>query len=646
MAVEAATTINQLDATKPGINDLKSEGDDHIRLVKATLKATFPGVEGISTEAASNSATKLATTAQVQAAILASSGINATLPGQSGNTGKYLTTDGTTASWGALVLLGTGGVLVAAPVTLTSSSVAVQSITTTAAGQAVTLPNATTLQKGVTVFGLYNAGRYPLAVKDSAGTTLGFVDPYKHCIASLANNATAIGDWNLLGINRLAIDAYGTVTFASNVGATNTIRSVALDATRTMLLVTGSVSLHAVVYDHAASVFGTPALVRTGNIQTNKIQAVKHEVNRALVFSAVGTAMQAVLVEAIGTVITVYGSTAATFDLSGADEETARPVLVGNSWLVSGVTGVVAVTVTATSCAIGASVAFTGSNTGAVFRVSDTVALLISNNALITAKCVTVSGTTLTDNSIITLTALGNVPIYRQIGSRFAVVYNQLIGTVQGAIISVSGTTPSATTITLASPGGNTVYSAHQVANQLIVVTSNDSSFIASANALTDSIGTAVSGTAITRTLTVAPSQSYVGGNNTEGWFRYSTASNRVVYWSIGVSGNNPVVLAEPEFSFNPASGVSTTFGTPTLKSTGTSVLLMFNNRQNLCLSQTNTSFSYSFNGRTIDFIPTPNENINSANTSIESTSALWLLNSVPVTSSTATWVIYRTRLA
>lgn len=49
MAVEAATTINQLDATKPGINDLKSEGDDHIRLVKAAIKATLPNITGVVT---------------------------------------------------------------------------------------------------------------------------------------------------------------------------------------------------------------------------------------------------------------------------------------------------------------------------------------------------------------------------------------------------------------------------------------------------------------------------------------------------------------------------------------------------------------------------------------------------------------------
>ena len=43
--------------------------------------------------------TQLATTAMVQSAILASSGITASLPSQSGNAGKFLRTNGSTASW-------------------------------------------------------------------------------------------------------------------------------------------------------------------------------------------------------------------------------------------------------------------------------------------------------------------------------------------------------------------------------------------------------------------------------------------------------------------------------------------------------------------------------------------------------------------
>jgi hypothetical protein len=49
MAVESATTINQLDPTLPLFGDPKSEGDDHIRLVKSTVKATFPNVTGVVT---------------------------------------------------------------------------------------------------------------------------------------------------------------------------------------------------------------------------------------------------------------------------------------------------------------------------------------------------------------------------------------------------------------------------------------------------------------------------------------------------------------------------------------------------------------------------------------------------------------------
>lgn len=46
MSLEAATYINTLDASNPTATDPKSQGDDHIRLVKSVLKATFPNVSG------------------------------------------------------------------------------------------------------------------------------------------------------------------------------------------------------------------------------------------------------------------------------------------------------------------------------------------------------------------------------------------------------------------------------------------------------------------------------------------------------------------------------------------------------------------------------------------------------------------------
>lgn len=46
MTIESATTINQLEPANPAGPDRLAQGDDHIRLIKACLKATFPNITG------------------------------------------------------------------------------------------------------------------------------------------------------------------------------------------------------------------------------------------------------------------------------------------------------------------------------------------------------------------------------------------------------------------------------------------------------------------------------------------------------------------------------------------------------------------------------------------------------------------------
>lgn len=46
MALESATYISDLVSTNPTTSDPLAQGDDHIRLIKATVKATFPNVSG------------------------------------------------------------------------------------------------------------------------------------------------------------------------------------------------------------------------------------------------------------------------------------------------------------------------------------------------------------------------------------------------------------------------------------------------------------------------------------------------------------------------------------------------------------------------------------------------------------------------
>src|SRR3990172_5904442 len=44
MALETGTYISDLTVTNPTATDPRSEGDDHIRLLKTTIKNTFPNV--------------------------------------------------------------------------------------------------------------------------------------------------------------------------------------------------------------------------------------------------------------------------------------------------------------------------------------------------------------------------------------------------------------------------------------------------------------------------------------------------------------------------------------------------------------------------------------------------------------------------
>lgn len=46
MPIESASYINQLNTSYPASTDGVQEGDDHIRLVKSVLKATFPNITG------------------------------------------------------------------------------------------------------------------------------------------------------------------------------------------------------------------------------------------------------------------------------------------------------------------------------------------------------------------------------------------------------------------------------------------------------------------------------------------------------------------------------------------------------------------------------------------------------------------------
>jgi len=73
MSLETASWVTQLNSSNPTASDPVSEGDDHLRMLKTVLKNSFP-----------------------------SSSTAAIVPNVSGQSGKYLTTDGTDTSWGTV----------------------------------------------------------------------------------------------------------------------------------------------------------------------------------------------------------------------------------------------------------------------------------------------------------------------------------------------------------------------------------------------------------------------------------------------------------------------------------------------------------------------------------------------------------------
>lgn len=105
MAVESAPFINSLNAAQPDGASAKSEGDDHLRLLKSSIKATFPNVAGAVTATHAELSllagkTDVATQADIDDAVL-----TATIPGvdDPANASKYLKGGGV---WASVDLLG------------------------------------------------------------------------------------------------------------------------------------------------------------------------------------------------------------------------------------------------------------------------------------------------------------------------------------------------------------------------------------------------------------------------------------------------------------------------------------------------------------------------------------------------------------
>lgn len=435
MTIEAAVYINTLDDTYPASSDAKSEGDNHIRQLKTVLQSTFAGIAGAvtpthtelnyvdgvtsaiqgqldlkaplaspaltgtptaPTPATLDSSTKIATTANVDAKIFAVA-IEATLPAQTGNDGKFVTTDGTTASWGYA-----GQVQYTDTVYNDVNNVFMDT------SAAPTLPDLTTVVPSFALSCFTNASAVPSAFTTSDGWSIasGMVaGTYRNMTAS--SKATAHGTWNTSTMTPPTLE---TITGS----AANTIRSTCnLSATLSVVMFSNATSYFAVAVNPVTGAAG--AVVTLGGYVAANAAGCAIFADTATTFTAIFASTTTNVIGIAGSVSTVTITLGTAANLTTNNEAPGinnTPIqLAAGLYAISVINSasddaVAAMSVSGTTCTWGAKVAVvsTDQETAVIAPVSATTFLLAyfgtggasNTTRTFNARVVSVAGTTCT----------------------------------------------------------------------------------------------------------------------------------------------------------------------------------------------------------------------------------------------------------
>lgn len=120
---------------------------------------------------------------------------SAALPLQAGNAGKFVTTDGTSASWatlstGASLSGATTLDLTSGNATLTSASDQVQTITAAVSGRAINLPDSTSMTEGGFPYVICNKTGDSVTLKNNSGSIVRVIYPNSVVLVALTDAAT------------------------------------------------------------------------------------------------------------------------------------------------------------------------------------------------------------------------------------------------------------------------------------------------------------------------------------------------------------------------------------------------------------------------------------------------------------------------
>lgn len=411
--------------------------------------------------------------------LITNAALSGTLPGQSGNSGKFLQTNGTTPLWADVNIptvpdfAGGADATVTTSTTLTNTSSVVQSASMSSAAQSITLPDATTLTKGGRKFVVLNTGDRTFGVRSNGGTLLTVVPAGAVAELHLYDNATAAGGWGVTGRGlEPALTLVDHTAPANVVGNASEVACRLTDNLSIHFGGYGSASLSALAVDSTpgAGTVGTWTTVdATGVSSGTAAHCFRISDTQAIVFWISGANHKAAVLTVSGTTVSVGSAvTAAEATVLTNVTFTGRPLiaqLTATSYVVpyisSGQVRSVAFSVsgtTVTTTAFGSilAIAAGGQQVLACYRVSDTTALALyiddSGTAgapySIRGAVLSVSGTTVTvgtSNGINDVMANPPdvIPTCQLSATKYLVGYNSATTSARAAAFTVSGTSIS-----------------------------------------------------------------------------------------------------------------------------------------------------------------------------------------------------------
>lgn len=383
---------------------------------------------------------------------------SAALPLQAGNAGKFVTTDGTSASWatlstGASLSGATTLDLTSGNATLTSASDQVQTITAAVSGRAINLPDSTSMTEGGFPFIIINKTGHSVALKNSSGTVVRVVGGGVVSLCAITDAAT-----NAWACYQFANEMVVNLGAVFNSGSLQHTSIAMLDSSTAIVCYT----------DVGNSSYGTAQILRIdgstiiagqsyetvfSSASTSHVSVVAIDSTHALVTYAISGYGKAMVLTVSG--ISISTNTAATF--SSAQTSYGKVALLDSTHAIvayrddSVTYGKACVlSVSGTSISPGAPATFVSANTGDLG-----LAVLDSTHAIVTyadggassygkARVLSVSGTSISPGAPATFEAASSSePHVATLSASKAVVAYKVGGGVsynKTCVLDVSGT--------------------------------------------------------------------------------------------------------------------------------------------------------------------------------------------------------------